>query len=130
MKIILYLKSLILLCAISTSIKAQGYQLIWADEFTNSISSDWNFEVGDIGAGNNELEYYRKENASVENGALVITAKKESFGGKNYTSARMNTSGKKSFRYGKMEARIKLPAFSGSWPAFWMLGDNIWTQMR
>ena len=128
MKIILYLKSLILLCALSTSIKAQGYQLVWADEFTNSISSDWNFEVGDIGAGNNELEYYRKENASVENGALVITAKKESFGGKNYTSARMNTSGKKSFRYGKMEARIKLPAFSGSWPAFWMLGDNIWTE--
>ncbi|MCX6181449.1 MAG: family 16 glycosylhydrolase [Bacteroidetes bacterium] len=127
MKAIYYLKAVALFFLISTSLKAQTYQMVWSDEFTNGISSDWNFEVGDIGAGNNELEYYRKENASVENGALVITAKKEDFGGKNYTSARLNTSGKKSFRYGKMEARIKLPAFSGSWPAFWMLGDNIWT---
>ncbi len=127
MKAIFYLNALALFLFISSSVNAQGYQLVWADEFTNGISSDWNFEVGDIGVSNKELEYYRKENASVENGALVITAKHEDFGGKNYTSARMNTNGKKSFKYGKIEARIKLPAFSGSWPAFWMLGDNIWT---
>jgi beta-glucanase (GH16 family) len=106
---------------------AQNWQLVWADEFTNGISSDWVFETGNGsgGWGNNELEYYRAENASVSNGVLMITAKQESYGGYNYTSARMKTQGKKSWKYGKIEARIKMPAFAGVWPAFWMLGDNI-----
>ncbi|MFM7024139.1 MAG: carbohydrate-binding protein [Flavobacteriales bacterium] len=125
MKAIFFLKTLIFFVLVSTAAMAQNYQLVWADEFTNSVGSDWHYEIGDIGASNNELEYYRAENASIENGSLVITAKKENYGGKNYTSTRMNTLGKKSFLYGKIEARMKLPAFSGSWPAFWMLGDNI-----
>lgn len=109
--------------------RAQNWQLVWQDEFTNGIGADWVFETGNGGGGwgNNELEYYRRENATVENGQLVITAKQESFGGFNYTSARMKTQGKKSWKYGKIEARIKMPAFSGIWPAFWMLGDNIGT---
>src|ERR1044072_4111723 len=108
---------------------SQNWQLVWQDEFDNSIGSDWVFETGNgsSGWGNNELEYYRRENAAIENGQLVITAKRESFGGYNYTSARMKTQGKKSWKYGKIEARIKMPAFSGIWPAFWMLGDNIST---
>lgn len=105
--------------------RAQNWQLVWADEFTNSIGPDWVFETGAGGWGNNELEYYRAENASIENGQLVITAKNESFGGASYTSTRMKTQGKKSWTYGKIEARIAMPSFSGSWPAFWMLGDNI-----
>lgn len=116
--------------ALGTSVaSAQNWQLVWQDEFTNSISADWVFETGtgSGGWGNNELEYYRRENATIENGQLVITAKQESFGGMNYTSARMKTQGKKSWTYGKIEARIAMPSFQGAWPAFWMLGDNITT---
>jgi beta-glucanase (GH16 family) len=108
-------------------VSAQNWQLVWQDEFTSSISSDWVFEIGtgSNGWGNNELQYYRRENATIENGQLVITAKQESFGGKSYTSARMKTQGKKSWTYGKIEARIAMPSFTGAWPAFWMLGSNI-----
>ncbi|RAW01649.1 carbohydrate-binding protein [Pseudochryseolinea flava] len=109
------------------SLEAQNWQLVWQDEFTNGISSDWVFETGtgSGGWGNNELQYYRRENATVSNGQLVITARRESFGGMNYTSARMKTQGRKSWKYGKIEARIAMPSFQGIWPAFWMLGDNI-----
>jgi|GEM_PF-740037 len=104
---------------------AQNWQVVWQDEFTTGISADWNFEVNGDGGGNNELQYYRQENASVQNGSLVITAKQESFGGKNYTSARMTTQNKKTFTYGKIEARIAVPSVQGIWPAFWMLGSSI-----
>jgi beta-glucanase (GH16 family) len=116
-----------LLACLTTS--AQTWQLAWSDEFTNGISADWVFETGtgSGGWGNNELEYYRRENATTSNGQLVITAKHESFGGMQYTSARMKTAGHRSFRYGKIEARIAMPSFQGVWPAFWMLGDNIST---
>ncbi|ACS93545.1 glycoside hydrolase family 16 domain protein [Teredinibacter turnerae T7901] len=106
---------------------AQNWNLIWSDEFNGSISSDWVFETGNGsgGWGNNELEYYRRENTTVENGMLVITARQENYGGFNYTSSRLKTQGKKSFRYGKIEARISTPSAAGTWPAFWMLGSNI-----
>src|SRR5688572_487439 len=117
------------LIALQQNARAQNWQLVWQDEFTSGISADWVFETGNgsSGWGNNELQYYRRENATIENQQLVITAKRESFGGYNYTSTRMKTQGKKSWKYGKIEARIKMPAFSGIWPAFWMLGDNIST---
>lgn len=111
----------------STSAQAQNWNLEWSDEFNGSISSNWVFETGAGGWGNGEQQYYRRENATVEDGKLVITAKKESFGGAQYTSARMKTQGKKSWKYGKIEARIAMPAFAGIWPAFWMLGDKIST---
>jgi beta-glucanase (GH16 family) len=105
----------------------QSWNLVWADEFNSSIGPDWVFETGtgSGGWGNNELQYYRSQNASVNNGHLVITARRESFGGMQYTSARMKTQGRKSWKYGKIEARIQMPSFQGVWPAFWMLGDNI-----
>src|SRR6202030_3113453 len=88
--------------------------------------------IGGNGWGNHELEYYtnRGVNARIEHGKLVITARAESFtgpDGKNfsYTSARLKTQGLFSQGYGRFEARIKLPAGQGIWPAFWMLGDNI-----
>lgn len=105
--------------------QAQNWQMVWQDEFNGGISGDWVFETGAGGWGNNELQYYRRENASVQNGNLVLTAKREAFGGSNYTSVRMKTQGKKSWKYGKIEARIAMPSFQGIWPAFWMLGDNI-----
>ncbi|GAA5038512.1 hypothetical protein GCM10011506_36390 [Marivirga lumbricoides] len=107
------------------NLKAQNWQLVWQDEFTNGIGPDWVFETGNGGWGNNELQYYRSQNATVQNGNLVITAKQENFGGSNYTSARMKTQGRKSFKYGRIEARMALPSGQGLWPAFWMLGSNI-----
>ena len=124
------LKTLLLLAfftIITPVANAQSWNLVWQDEFNSRISSDWVFETGNgaSGWGNNELQYYRRENATVENGKLVITAKRENFGGYNYTAARMKTQGKRKFKYGKIEARIALPSGQGLWPAFWMLGSNI-----
>ncbi|HEY9045682.1 MAG TPA: family 16 glycosylhydrolase [Ohtaekwangia sp.] len=122
---IVFATACLLVCARSS---AQTWQLEWSDEFTSSISSAWGFDIGNgtNGWGNNELEYYRRENATIENGQLVITAKQESFGGFNYTSSKLTTgSTGYNWRYGRIEARMQLPAFQGSWPAFWMLGTNI-----
>ncbi len=106
---------------------AQNYQLVWQDEFNGGISPDWIFETGNgsDGWGNQEFQYYRRENTRVENGALVITAKRENVDGFRYTSSRMKTQGKRSFTYGKIEARIDVPYGQGLWPAFWTLGESI-----
>ncbi|QKG56598.1 family 16 glycosylhydrolase [Hymenobacter sp. BRD128] len=106
--------------------QAQTYQLVWSDEFTNGIGPNWQFETGNNnGWGNNEKEYYQAANATVANGVLQITAKKESVGGFGYTSARMKTQNLKDFKFGRIEARIKLPLGQGLWPGFWMMGSNI-----
>jgi beta-glucanase (GH16 family) len=119
----------LLLFLLSTAVNAQNWGLVWSDEFNgNTINANnWKFETGAGGWGNNELEYYtsRPENAKVENGNLMIIARKESYSGSNYTSARMKTQGLQKWTYGKIEARIKLPATKGVWPAFWTLGENI-----
>jgi beta-glucanase (GH16 family) len=110
---------------------ATNWTLVWSDEFNGSTlnTSNWTAETGtgDSGWGNNELQYYtnRSENLSVSGGNLAITARKESYGGMNYTSARIKTQDHYNFTYGKVEARIKLPTGQGLWPAFWMLGSNI-----
>ena len=108
-----------------------GMTLVWQDEFNGSALDPkfWNFEEGNgtEGWGNRELQYYRKENTSVHNGYLTITAKKESFGGKEYTSSRLTTEAKKEFLYGRIDFRAKLPKGQGIWPAFWALGANIRT---
>jgi len=103
------------------------YKLVWSDEFDEATidTSIWNFEIDGNGGGNHEQEYYQPQNATIENGNLVITAKKETVGSHNYTSSRMTTQGKKEFEYGKIEARIKIPVGQGFWPAFWLLGSNI-----
>lgn len=104
--------------------------LIWSDEFEYTglpDNSKWNMETGGGGWGNNELQYYtdREANVKVDNGVLTITALEEQYSGRDYTSARITTQNKFDFKYGKIEARIKLPYGQGLWPAFWMLGDNI-----
>lgn len=110
---------------------APNWNLVWSDEFNGNAlnSANWSAEIGtgQNGWGNNELQYYtnRPENVRVADGNLVITARKEPYGGMNYTSARIKTQNLKSFTYGKIEARIKLPSGQGLWPAFWMLGSNI-----
>jgi beta-glucanase (GH16 family) len=91
--------------------------------------SYWSYEIGtgDNGWGNNELQYYKKENTIVKDGFLTITAKKESFGGKAYTSSRLVTKDKKEFKYGRVDIRAALPKGQGIWPALWMLGANYTT---
>jgi len=117
-----------------------GFTLVWSDEFNgaNGASPDaskWTYDsgVGGNGWGNNELETYtnRIKNAQIQDGNLVIAAVKETYADpsdgviRNYTSARLKTQGRFSQAYGRFEARIKIPAGQGMWPAFWMLGDNI-----
>ena len=102
------------------------YTLIWSDEFNGTVvdATKWTMETGNLHV-NNEKEYYQAANATVADGNLIITAKKESVSGQPYTSARMNTLNKFSAHYGRIEARIKLPLGAGLWPAFWMMGANI-----
>lgn len=106
-----------------------GYHLVWSDEFDSTAinTNDWNFETGGNGWGNHELEYYtpRTQNAFVSSGNLVIEARSEQYGSNNYTSARMTTANKKTFQYGRIDIRAKLPVSAGMWPALWMLGSNI-----
>jgi beta-glucanase (GH16 family) len=106
------------------------WKLSWSDEFNyNGLpdSTKWSYDVGGNGWGNNELEYYTNSslaNASVNDGTLKIKAIHENKDGRNYTSARLLTKGKKEFTYGKIEIRAKLPQGRGLWPAIWMLGAN------
>ena len=122
---------------------AKFTELVMQDEFAEDGAPDstiWGYDLGtgnsDTGAGwgNNELQSYtnRTENVKVENGYLLITAKKESLNGASYTSARLTTKGLFEQTYGRFEARIRLPYGQGIWPAFWLLGadceDVTWPQ--
>ncbi|HVO62167.1 MAG TPA: glycoside hydrolase family 16 protein [Terriglobales bacterium] len=113
------------------------WKLVWSDEFNQKDGSPpdpakWTFDTGGYGFGNQELEYYtsRHENVFIEGGNLVIRANKEEYTGadgvnRQYTSARLKTQGRFAHKYGRFEARMKIPYGHGLWPAFWMLGDNI-----
>lgn len=113
------------------------WTLTWSDEFNQPDGSapdpkKWTSEIGGSGWGNHELEYYTdsRENAHIQDGALVIKALREDRvredGARmHYTSARLKSQGKFSQTYGRFEARIKIPYGQGLWPAFWMLGEDI-----
>lgn len=114
-------------------------ELTLSQEFDTDGRPDpsvWRYDIGtgQNGWGNNELQYYtdRPENVTITNGYLLITARKEDFEGSGYTSGRLLTKGLFEQRYGRFEARIRLPYGQGIWPAFWMLGSNsdtaIWPQ--
>jgi beta-glucanase (GH16 family) len=119
----------------SAEVNAAGWKMVWSDEFDRDGLPDrkkWRYEKGII--RNNEAQYYTKkrlENARVENGLLVIEARKEQVlvpNGQqisNYTSASLTTFRKASWTYGRIEVRAKLPQGRGVWPAIWMLGVNV-----
>ncbi|PJB12010.1 MAG: laminarinase [Flavobacteriales bacterium CG_4_9_14_3_um_filter_40_17] len=103
--------------------------LVWEENFNGNELNPavWNFELGNgcpnvCGWGNNERQFYTIENHRLENGYLIITAKKDN---NRVTSTRITTKGKKEFQYGRIEARLDIPTGKGIWPAFWMLGSNI-----
>lgn len=110
-----------------------GYTLAWSDEFNGGSldAAAWTAETGDgcpglCGWGNNELEYYTNppNNLFFQDGKMIIEAREESFGGKNYTSSRIKTQGKKTFKYGRIDMRAIVPKGKGIWPAFWMMPQN------
>ncbi len=113
-----------------TPLSYPGYTLTWNDEFNEDAldAASWNYETGGSGWGNNELENYTNsiENCFItQHKYLVIEARNEKAGDNNYTSARIQTMGKREFKYGRIDIRARLPYGQGLWPALWMLGSNI-----
>lgn len=115
-----------------TQVVATKFNLVLSEEFNVDGAPNpdlWSFDIGRgvDGWGNNELQFYtdRPENAVVQNGYLIITARQEAFQGANYTSARLKTENLFDQKYGRFEMRAKLPLGKGLWPAFWMLGSNF-----
>jgi beta-glucanase (GH16 family) len=109
-------------------IPAPQWHLVWSDEFDKPGAPNpdkWTYEEGYI--RNNEKQFYTKrpENARIEDGRLVIEARKDNWNGHEVTSASLTTEGKAAWKYGKIEVRAKLPTGRGTWPAIWMLGTNI-----
>jgi len=116
-----------------------GRTLVWSDEFNTINTANWSHEVGGGGWGNNELEYYTpgqnvfvQFDAAAGSNVAVLEARSGNpgnfncwYGSCQYTSSRMNTAGKRTFQWGRVEARLKLPQTQGIWPAFWMLGNDI-----
>lgn len=113
--------------------ESNGYKLVWQDLFDGEVldESVWNIEVNGDGGGNAESQYYRRENVSISKepasgrSCLTLTARRESYSGKSFTSGRINSMGKKYFTHGKVEAYVCLPkTANGLWPAFWMMGND------
>lgn len=134
------LRNTIQLCAAVIALSAvscistkadSGRKLIWNDEFNGKAlpdSTKWNYDTGGSGFGNEESQFYTKsrlKNARMEKGNLVIEARKENWEENKYTSARLLTKGKFSFQYGTVEVRAKLPKGKGTWPAIWMMSENM-----
>lgn len=132
MNSILLLPILVLAASSPCAAGPPGWKLVWSDEFNGKEIdwSKWAAEENGHGGGNNELQYYadRPENLRLENGCLVIEARKEKFNAagveKDFTSARIRTKRRASWLYGRIEARAKLPTGRGLWPAIWMLPES------
>ncbi len=115
--------------------ETDGYRLVWQDLFDKGTLDPmrWEIEVNGDGGGNNELQYYtdREENVRVGddgqgNGCLILTARRESYKGKSFTSGRIISKNLTVFTHGKLEAAIRLPkTANGLWPAFWAMGNDI-----
>jgi beta-glucanase (GH16 family) len=105
-------------------------KLVWSDEFSYTGLPDagkWDYATGGHGWGNNELQYYtrdRRENARVEDGKLIIEARREKWENREYTSARLVTLGKGDWDHGRVEVKARIPSGLGTWPAIWMLSSR------
>jgi len=112
---------------------ASGWQLVWQDDFEGDRLDPGNWRIERVpDPHNSELQFYTDRpvnsvdsNLRVSEGILTIEARRETYQHRSHTSGRINTSGLQTFRYGRFEARMRLPALTGMWPAFWLLGENI-----
>ena len=129
--------SAIAVCLLASCSKPE-WQLVWHDEFDGETlnTAYWNVEDNARGGGNAELQYYAPKNVTIERhpitgeSCLVLNAQRENYGNRPCTSARLNTQDKVTVEYGKVEARIAFPyTADGLWPAFWMLGNNLATNL-
>lgn len=117
----------LLACNDEKKAETPSEKMVWSDEFNYSglpDSTKWGYEVGGHGWGNQELQFYtarRPENARVENGILVIEARRENWEGSAFTSARLVTRDKAEWQYGRIEVKARVPSGLGTWPAIWML---------
>ena len=124
----LSIKTLVTIGLFAGALTPAHAQLIWSEEFDTGTTLDdavWSYDLGSSGWGNQELQEYTNsaENVRIEGGNLVITVQEEMG---NFTSARVRTQDKLTFKYGTIEARIKVPNLAdGLWPAFWTLGNNF-----
>lgn len=103
----------------------KGYRLVWHDNFSSPTidTSSWTHEIAEPGWVNGELQYYTNaKNVCIKNGKLILTARNDS---NKFSSSRLITKNKRIFTYGIVQIRAKLPAGKGTWPALWMLGNNI-----
>ena len=133
-----YQLSIIAICFLLTSCAKNEWQLVWSDEFDGETlnTAYWNVEDNARGGGNAELQYYAPKNVTIEKhplsgeSCLVLNAQRENYKNRPCTSARLNTHDKVTVEYGKVEARIAFPhTANGLWPAFWMLGNNLATNL-
>ncbi len=118
---------LLVLLTVAVSCTSKDETLIWSDEFNDTGLPDstyWLYDIGATGYGNNEMQNYTDNlaNCRQENGSLIIEAHKN---GDEWTSARLKSKNKFNFTYGKIVFRAKLPSGSGTWPALWLLAENI-----
>lgn len=125
------MKSLLFTLSCAVVLSASQWELVWQDEFSgteiDTTMWDWDTAGNEYGWGNNEDQFYthkRSENSRIENGSLIIEAHRESWQGKEYTSARLRTKERASWLYGKFEIRAKIPDGKGTWPAFWLLPED------
>ncbi|NQT27301.1 family 16 glycosylhydrolase [candidate division KSB1 bacterium] len=125
---------LIIFCQLA--LFSQDYEMVWSDEFegTELDDSKWEHMLGNgtdyglpAGWGNNEREWYLEDNATIENGNLVITAREETHSGCDYTSSRIRTKEMGDWTYGRFEFRAKMPVGKGLWAALWLMPtDNLY----
>jgi beta-glucanase (GH16 family) len=123
--------TLILLASACAPDEGTRWRLVWSDEFDGPAgarpdATRWAFETGGDGWGNGELQFHTADNATLNGaGHLVITARRETVGGRAFTSARLTTRGKLARSYGRFEAALQIPTGKGLWPAFWLLGEDV-----
>ena len=111
------------------AVELSDKKLVWSDEFEKPglpDSAKWSYEKGLV--RNGEKQFYtdkRLENARIEDGHLIIEARKEKLDGGEFTSASLISQGHAAWTYGRIEVKAKLPAARGTWPAIWMLPNDI-----